>query len=85
MLQSFENTAPLCEGVIHSRDTALSGEAALCDEASLSPTLSYGEHNVLGAFCGSLSQWLTFKLLGDYIYLVAKRKFKILFDGPLVK
>ena len=35
MQQSFEKTEPLCEGVIHSRDTALSGEAALCDEVKL--------------------------------------------------
>ena len=37
----LKTTETLCEGVIHSRDAVLSGDAALCDEASLNPTLLY--------------------------------------------
>jgi len=62
MQEGFEKTEALCEESSIRVTQLCPGDAALCDEASLSPTLSYGERNVLRAFCGSLSQWLTFKL-----------------------
>ena len=41
MQQGFEKTEALCEEVIPSCDAALSGDAALCDEASLNPALYF--------------------------------------------
>ena len=37
----LKKTETFCEGVIPSSDAALSGDAALCDEASLNPALYF--------------------------------------------